>query len=83
MSMTMFSSVNRGNLMRAVLLTCVSGLLAQPAGDPDGPFRIVSANSQFAVDLYKQINATAAADNIFLSPYSVSTALAMPTRAAG
>ena len=38
---------------------------------------VVNSNTQFALDLYKQVGATAGEDNIILSPYSVSTALAM------
>lgn len=36
---------------------------------------LVQGNTQFAIDLYKQINAEER--NIFFSPYSISTALAM------
>ena len=80
MSMTKFSRCESRAIscVAPVLLACVSGLLAQaPQVTQTLLSGVVSANSQFAVDLYKQINATAAADNIFLSPYSVSTALAM------
>jgi serpin B len=65
------------------ILAGVFGVQAQPAQPPAAKVSaanvsaLVNANSQFAFDLLKQINATAGADNIFLSPYSVSSALAM------
>lgn len=68
----------RGFCAALALLAGVHGLLAQTSqAAPAGVSSLVTSNSQFAVDLYKQINSTAGADNIFLSPYSVSTALAM------
>ena len=42
---------------------------------PAGINSVVSANNQFALDLYSQLEKSA--DNIFFSPYSISTALAM------
>jgi serpin B len=38
---------------------------------------ITSSNNQFAFDFYRSINATDKGKNIFVSPFSVSTALAM------
>jgi serpin B len=58
-------------------LAGVSGMQAQNAPPTANVSAVVNANSQFAVDLLKQIEAGAAADNIFFSPYSVSSALAM------
>jgi serine protease inhibitor len=42
----------------------------------------VKANSAFAVDLYRQLAKQNPGRNVFLSPYSVSTALAMVTEGA-
>jgi serine protease inhibitor len=41
------------------------------------PTALVDANSQFAFDIFKQINRTETGKNILLSPFSISTALAM------
>jgi len=48
------------------------------AGDPSGPevAAVVSGNNQFAFDLYAKL-AEQEQGNLFFSPYSVSTALAM------
>ena len=59
---------------------CLFLAAATPAfgGDPSGPdtAAVVSGNNQFAFDLYKRL-AGEESSNIFFSPYSVSTALAM------
>ena len=49
------------------------------ASTPKGIKQVVNANNQFAIDLYQQINKQAkqAENNIFFSPYSLSTAMAM------
>ena len=49
------------------------------ASTPEGIKQVVNANNQFAIDLYQQINKQAkqAENNIFFSPYSLSTAIAM------
>ena len=49
------------------------------ASTPEGVKQVVNANNQFAIDLYQQINKQAkqAENNIFFSPYSLSTAIAM------
>ena len=47
-----------------------------PATSPDDIAAAVSGNNQFALDLYQQL-ADSEEGNMFLSPYSVSTALAM------
>lgn len=38
---------------------------------------LVNANSQFAFAIFKQLNTTETGKNIFISPFSISTALAM------
>lgn len=73
----------RGQFLRytvgsLAMLAGVSGMQAQNAPPPTANVSVVvNANSQFAMDLLKQINIGATADNIFFSPYSVSSALAM------
>ena len=49
------------------------------ASTPEGVKKVVDANNQFAIDLYKQINKqpAQAENNVFFSPYSLSTAMAM------
>ena len=49
------------------------------ASTPDGIEKVTTANNQFAVDMYQQINGHTgqADDNVFFSPYSLSTAMAM------
>lgn len=47
----------------------------QPASSPAEQQELISGNSEFAFDLYKVLGAQAG--NVFLSPYSISTALAM------
>lgn len=49
------------------------------ASTPDGIEKVTTANNQFAVDMYRQINGHTgqADDNVFFSPYSLSTAMAM------
>ena len=49
------------------------------ASTPDGIEKVMTANNQFAVDMYQQINGQPdqADDNVFFSPYSLSTAMAM------
>ena len=49
------------------------------ASTPEGVQKVVDANNQFAIDLYQQINKQPAQSdkNIFFSPYSLSTAMAM------
>ena len=46
---------------------------------PEGMGQVVTANNQFAISLYQQLNSQADAGNknIFFSPYSLSTAMAM------
>ena len=38
---------------------------------------LTAANGNFAIDLLKQLNSEEPEDNIFISPFSISTALAM------
>jgi len=49
------------------------------ASTPEGVKQVVDANNQFAIELYQQINKQAVQSdkNIFFSPYSLSTAMAM------
>ena len=49
------------------------------ASTPDGIEKVTTANNQFATAMYRQINGHTgqADDNVFFSPYSLSTAMAM------
>ena len=51
-------------------------------GDTAPIAHAVKANSDFAFDLYKQVAAENAGDNVFFSPYSISSALAMTAEGA-
>lgn len=45
---------------------------------PEGVAQVVQANNQFAVDMYKEVSSSnTTTDNVFFSPYSLSTAVAM------
>jgi serine protease inhibitor len=44
---------------------------------------LVNANSKFAFDIFKQLNSVETGKNIFISPLSISTALAMLYQGAG
>jgi len=44
--------------------------------------QVVEANSDFAIDLYQQLAKENAGENLFFSPYSISSALAMTTEGA-
>jgi serpin B len=56
-------------------------LLAAEAGK--APVKLaVQANSDFAFDMFKQLSAENAGENLFFSPYSVSSALAMTAEGA-
>jgi serine protease inhibitor len=56
-------------------------LLAAETGKPPVNYA-VTANSDFAVDLYRQLSKGNADENLFFSPYSISSALAMAAEAA-
>ncbi|WP_367104047.1 serpin family protein [uncultured Psychrobacter sp.] len=49
------------------------------ASTTEGILQVVSANNQFAIDLYQQLNKqpNQSDKNVFFSPYSLSTAMAM------
>jgi len=70
----------------AVLLGLAGILLAVNAKDKEDPLKadtaaVVAGNSEFALELYAKLNgdpnAKKAGGNLFFSPYSISTALAM------
>jgi serpin B len=50
-------------------------MLPQVPGTPSEGQAVVTANNQFALDLYRQLQGTV--DNVFLSPYSINKTLAM------
>jgi serpin B len=61
-----------------LVATLTVGLLVQPGASgqtPDDTAQAVQGNSQFALDLYAQLREKNG--NLFFSPYSISTALAM------
>ena len=63
-----------------VLLVSAPGLPAQDNKEDESlRSEVVNGNSQFAIDLYQNINASedSKGKNIFISPFSISTALAM------
>jgi serpin B len=61
-----------------LLLAGVSALAAQSGTANNNDLHaVVDSNNQFAIDLYRKINAQDTGKNIFVSPFSVSTALAM------
>ena len=60
----------------AVFVSSVALATNAPAASPQDIAAVVDGNNQFALDLYQQL-AGASEENLFLSPYSVSTALAM------
>ena len=62
-------------LSNQVPLTEVKALISTP----EGIAQVVTANNQFAIDMYQQINGQnkQADKNVFFSPYSLSTSMAM------
>jgi serpin B len=61
-----------------LLLAGVSGLAAQSeTAKGNDLYAVVDSNNQFAIDLYRKINLKETGKNIFVSPFSISTALAM------
>lgn len=60
------------------ILCVLAALLVYPAGIPAADQAdIVDGNTRFAFDLYKVLKQGEAGKNIFISPFSISTALAM------
>jgi serpin B len=76
-SSCIFKPLTRALLISALLM--VPRLFAQSPASAAAVSEVVSANSQFALALYQNLNADKAAkdENIFVSPFSISTALAM------
>ncbi len=50
---------------------------AQPITDTQAVQELVRSNNEFALDLYKEVCDIQKSDNIFFSPYSISSALGM------
>src|SRR6516162_6003943 len=63
-----------GPLIIASLLLCVSFGITT-AAEPSSAARLAEGNTAFALDLYSQLKAQPG--NLFFSPYSISTCLAM------
>lgn len=53
--------------------------LAPPTGQepPDDPEGVAAGNNRFAFDLYRELASAPEAENLFFSPYSISSALAI------
>ena len=67
-----------------LLLSGTSGLHAQKATEKTNNLSaVVDSNNLFAIDLYQKINAQNTGKNIFVSPFSISTALAMTFEGSG
>ena len=64
-------------LKSALLLGVVLLGLSRPGLSLTATEQVVAANNDFAMDLYGQIRSNSAGKNIFFSPFSVSSALAM------
>ena len=61
-----------------VMFAPVPGLLGQgKLANGKDLTAVVTSNNQFALDFYRNVNASDSGKNIFISPYSISTALAM------
>jgi serpin B len=61
-----------------IIITCLTGIAAAPAVDRDQPSpdkKQAKGNNVFALNMYQQLRA--AEGNLFFSPYSIRTALAM------
>jgi serpin B len=65
-----------GNKFRLGAWLCFTGLTVL-AAVPDDQEKLASANTAFAFDLLKQITREQPGTNVFISPFSVSTALQM------
>ena len=63
--------------LSALLLGVVLLGLSRPGLSLTATEQVVAANNDFAMDLYGQIRSNSAGKNIFFSPFSVSSALAM------
>ena len=79
--MNLLARFGGGVLVTVLLLgVLVAGVLilatTAPAAPPDDVSEVVAGNTQFALDLYQQL-AGGSQENLFMSPYSVSTALGM------
>jgi serpin B len=61
-------------LLSALLIVALSASMASAAETPDTA-SVVTGNTQFAFDLYARLKSSD--DNLFFSPYSISTCLAM------
>ncbi len=76
------------NLMSIAVLTVVSGCsagdnLVTPVSDEQAVAALVRGNNEFALDLYREVCDMEESDNVFFSPYSISSALGMTFFGAG
>ena len=63
------------NIMIVTVLLSVGGVCFAEENKDDNVEKIINGNTEFAFDLYAQLKSEEG--NLFLSPYSISTALAM------
>ncbi len=71
-------------LLPLILVLAAAASFPDPPADPASPAdtaAVVAGNTRFAIDLYRRLRA--AEGNLFFSPYSISTALAMTFAGAG
>jgi serine protease inhibitor len=72
-----------GNLTRVLALAGLMMLASVAlAGEGAAVGQVVQANSDFAIDLYRQLAKENAGESLFFSPYSISSALAMAAEGA-
>jgi len=76
----MLSSLTRA-LTLTVTMTLTAGLQAAEPSQASTQM-VVKSNSDFAIDLYRQLAKENEGKNLFFSPYSISSALAMTAEGA-
>lgn len=64
-------------LVGLIILVADAGVWAQNAANQEAPDPIVRHNTEFALDLYRQLAGRSASENVFFSPLSISAAMAM------
>jgi len=64
-------------VMGAAIFFSVTALQVQAGQENESLAKVVHANNRFAIEFYRDLNAREKGKNIFVSPYSISTALAM------
>lgn len=70
------------SILAMATLSSLSGQLNAAPDDPSAVAETANANNQFALDLYQQLSKENEGKNLFFSPYSISSALAMTAEGA-